>query len=176
LYKNDNPVESAVTIIFYSENEKINIIFIKRKEDGKAHGGQVAFPGGKFEKEDNKLIYTAIRETFEEIGIKIHKNQIIGQLTPIFIPVSNFKVTPFIAYLDYKPEYLLSENEVDKIITAEIHDLFGKENTGTKFFNRNNIQFTAPYFRANGDIVWGATAMILSELKEIIIKSKMLEK
>jgi 8-oxo-dGTP pyrophosphatase MutT (NUDIX family) len=173
LNQNKVPKLSSVMIIFYPEKGKINTIFIKRKEDGKAHGGQVAFPGGKFEISDENLMHTAIRETFEEIGVEIPKNQVIGSLTPLFIPISNFEVSPFIAYLKTPPVYILSDKEVEKIITVEADILFNNNNKGEKLITRNNLEITAPFFRANGDIIWGATAMILSELNEIINNSEI---
>jgi len=166
-FKNE-PRESAVTILFYEEDKKIKIIFIKRNEDGKAHSGQVAFPGGKYELEDKNLKTTALRETFEEIGIEQSKIKIIGQLTPLYIPISNFRVTPFVAYLENVPTYKISESEVQKIITAEITEFFNDKNLGTRELKRNEIIISAPFFGVQNDIVWGATAMITSELYEVL--------
>lgn len=159
--------QSAVMLIFYPEAKYPKLIFIKRKEDGKAHSGQIAFPGGKYEEADKNLKNTAIRETYEEIGVQVPEIQIIGKLTSLYIPVSNFDVYPFISYLNSKPDFIINNQEVERIIEIKIDELFHKTNIDKKIFIRNKIEIEAPFFRANGDIIWGATAMILSELKEI---------
>jgi len=168
--KNQTPRKSAVLIIFYPKNEEVNIIFIKRIEDGKAHSGQVAFPGGKFEESDISLLNTSIRETFEEIGVKIDVNSIIGKLTPIYIPVSNYDVTPYIAFLNSEPEYIISNDEVQRVVTVNINNLLNTNNLATATLDRGSYLVEAPFYRIDDDMIWGATAMILSELNEIISK------
>jgi len=165
-----SPRDSAVLILFYEENSNIYIIFIKRNEDGKAHSGQVAFPGGKYENEDKDLKTTALRETFEEIGIPENEINIIGELTSLYIPVSNFRVKPFVGYLSKKPNYNINNHEVQRIITAEIFEFFNDKNISEIELIRNELKIQAPYFGVINDKVWGATAMILSELYEIIKK------
>lgn len=170
LFNINTAKKSAVLIIIFPQNSDFKIIFIKRKNDGSTHSGQVAFPGGKFEKEDISLINTSIRETFEEIGVRISNENIIGSLTPIYIPVSNFEVAPFVGFLHKEPEYKLSTNEVEKIITVKISDLLDVNKKGEKLLERGNYLVNAPFFKTEDDIIWGATAMMLSELNEVILR------
>ncbi len=162
------PRESAVLILFYENNKQIYIIFIRRKEDKKVHSGQIAFPGGKYEEEDKTLKNTAIRETYEEIGISENDITVIGQLTEIIIPISNYKVTPFVGFLKQKPVYNISLDEVQEVLEVNISQLFAPENRLITELERNGIKIHAPYFKIDNDKIWGATAMITSELNEVI--------
>lgn len=95
--------KSAVLLLLFPDKGSLNLLFIKRAEDGGKHSGQIAFPGGKFEENDNILENTALRETEEEVGIKKEDIKILKSLTSLLIPVSNFSVKPFVGIIDYKP-------------------------------------------------------------------------
>lgn len=165
---NNNLKKSAVMIILFRKIDKIFSILIKRNEYNGVHSAQIGLPGGKFENIDINLENTAIRETFEEIGVLINSNQIIGSLTPIIIPVSNFIVYPFISYIDNVENFKLDSKEVSEIIFYDIDDLFNDNNILMTNVSAVDNVIEAPAFNLNKNIVWGATAMILSELKDIM--------
>ncbi len=165
---NHNLKKSAVMIILFRKIDKIFSILIKRNEYNGVHSAQIGLPGGKFENIDINLENTAIRETFEEIGVLINSYQIIGSLTPIIIPVSNFIVYPFISYIDNVENFKLDSKEVSEIIFYDIDDLFNDNNILMTNVSAVDNVIEAPAFNLNKNIVWGATAMILSELKDIM--------
>ncbi|SMO32908.1 8-oxo-dGTP pyrophosphatase MutT, NUDIX family [Saccharicrinis carchari] len=160
--------ESGVLILLYIKNNELYIPFIQRPEYKGAHSAQVSLPGGKFEPYDNTLKDTALRETWEEIGVKPDRMQIVGNLSPIYIPNSNFNVMPYVAYVAECPTFTPDAFEVDYIIEAKLLELMAPETVQTFVKNINGHTIKAPFFNINNCKIWGATAMIISELKEII--------
>ena len=160
--------QSAVLILLYPKNNSLYIPFIQRPRYNGAHSGQISLPGGKVELGDINYTQTALRETHEEIGVNIDDIDIIGQLSPIFIPNSNFNVSPFIGYIPYIPEFKPDTYEVESIIEAPLSQILNPDNIDFFEKEKNGIQIKAPYFNINKNIIWGATAMILSELIEVI--------
>jgi len=159
----------GVMILLYPVNNIIYSVLILRTEYEGIHSGQVALPGGKYEKNDLNLVYTAIRETSEEIGINNADIKIIGQLSKLYIPPSDYVVYPSIGFVQQKPEFILNTNEVKEIIEYPIKILLNDAIIKSKDFHINtSLSFKAPYFQIENQIVWGATAMILSEFKEIL--------
>ena len=166
-----DPRHAAVLLHIYPIKNKAYFTLIKRTTYDGAHSGQIALPGGKVEKEDFDLTETALREAKEETNITSEKIKIIGELTKIYIPPSNFYVTPILSLHDTKPNYILQKNEVEKIIEVKLSDLLDSKNMlNTDIKLRNGEILNTPSFKLNNEIVWGATAMILNELR-IIIKS-----
>ncbi len=157
---------AAVMIILFPEDNKIKTVFIKRMPDPGPHSGQIAFPGGRKEITDIDLTDTAIREVREEIGVNISPEKIIGKLTPIEIPVSGFSVLPVISVLDNKPDFVLCEKEVGDIYVIDIIELFNNKDFRT--VPARGIQIETPCYLFNGTIIWGATAMVLSEFETLI--------
>ena len=131
------------------------------------HSGQISFPGGKMEAQDASLKHTALRETHEEIGINPDDINVLGELTQVYIPPSNFMVTPFLCYLDYEPEFVLN-HEVSEIIEPCILDLNRNTHLRTERVETKYGTFKVPAYVFNDKIVWGATALMLSELEEIL--------
>ena len=111
----EDPRQSAVMILIYEKEDEPQIIMIKRAEYDGVHSGQIAFPGGKKEKNDTELIETAFRETFEEVGLRKENIDIIGKLSPLWIPVSNMCVHPFVGYYSMKPIFVIQEKEVQQV-------------------------------------------------------------
>ncbi len=163
-YEPKNPRKGAVLMLFYPDENQSLVPFIKRPSYEGVHSGQVAFPGGKWEKEDEDLSHTALREAEEEIGIAQEKVKLIGRLSDLFIPPSNFLVSPFIGYLEDKPDFNPDPFEVERIINCPVHQLtdvsIRKEGEITV---RDKYQLRAPYFDIDNEMVWGATAMMLGE-------------
>jgi 8-oxo-dGTP pyrophosphatase MutT (NUDIX family) len=161
--------QAAVCAVLYPHEATIRLAYIVRAahEDDR-HGGQISFPGGKVEVEDEDLSHTALRELREETGISVEKSQVLGALTSLYIPVSNFMVHPFVIGLHEKPEVLRQESEVDEIFGHDLHHLLSlpigrKQITGYGFTIPS-----APYFDLNGRTLWGATAMMTNELLEVV--------
>lgn len=167
--------ESAVLILLYEKNNKIHLVLIERSVyDGK-HSGQISFPGGKKDVSDKNLKETALRETFEEIGLNATDISIIAQLSHLYIPVSNFLVFPFVGFYNKIPKFIKDDFEVENIIEVSLETLLDKNNISEKTIKipNKNIQFKTPIYKINNIDIWGATAMILSEFLEIIEKKKV---
>ncbi len=168
--KPNNPRLSAVGVHLFKINSEWHFILIERSEYDGHHSKQIAFPGGKKDNTDLDLEQTARRESEEEINISMEFSQLIGQITPVYIPVSNFEVFPFIFFHENIPSFSRSEKEVSDIFLVKITDLVNE-----KFISKTNIRISdhtnlkdIPCFIFNDKIIWGATALILSELKELI--------
>ncbi len=160
--------KSSVLIPLFEKNSKIFTILIQRPEYNGVHSAQVSFPGGGYEETDMSLENTALRETEEEIGIDRTKINIIGSLTDLYIPPSNYRVKPFIGYCNNIGELIPDKHEVKKIFTVEINEFAGNKNIKSKKIRiKNGTEFETSYYDMMGLTVWGATAMILSEFAEL---------
>ncbi len=162
-------IPAAVLVLFYhSPDNKIRLIFIQRQQYDGVHSGQISFPGGRFEIGDNNLLITALRETKEEIGIPTELIRPIGQLSQLYIPPSNFLVSPYAAYLEQTPVFEKDDNEVAEVFAIEIAKLIDYRSFQMQRVKGRNYDFDAPCFFVDGRVIWGATAMILNELITII--------
>jgi len=165
----DDARQSSVLILLYPLGGSVGIVLTMRNEYRGIHSGQISLPGGKHEETDESLIYTALRESKEEIGIDPGQVQIIGQLTEMYIPPSNFLVTPVVGYQAIRPCFTAEPKEVARIIEIRIDELIDQRNRQVKKMKLNlGFSLKVPSYYINGNIIWGATAMILSELREII--------
>lgn len=161
--------KSAVLILFYDHQTQPRLIFIKRPNYRGVHGGQVSFPGGKLEEKDATLTDTALRESKEEIGINPEKVELLGSLTPLYIPPSNFWVYPFVGYCELLPRLIPCQTEVEKILEADFKEILSPEIIMEgEVAASGNRRLVAPYFLIKGHVVWGATAMILNELRTMM--------
>lgn len=165
----EDATKSSVLILLYPFACSIGLVLMLRPEYGGVHSGQISLPGGKFEEADENLIYTALREAQEEIGIDPMQVQILGQLTEMYIPPSNFMVTPIVGYQTSKPKFTADSKEVAKIIEIRLDELLDEKNKQmNKIKHSLGFSLKVPSYSINGNIIWGATAMMLSELKEIV--------
>ena len=158
----------AVLIPLYLHEGRLSVVLIKRPNYSGTHSGQVSFPGGKHEEEDPDLQFTALRESREEVGLPPQSVEVIGQLTDLYIPPSNFLVHPFVGFVRELPELVPDQHEVESILQPEMshffeHDFREKDIRITEHFSLN-----APYYEVDGHTVWGATAMILAELQQVL--------
>jgi 8-oxo-dGTP pyrophosphatase MutT (NUDIX family) len=163
------PREAAVLVLFYP-NIKNETCFLltKRASYNGTHSAQISFPGGKTEKADTNLQETALRETLEEVGVQPLSVKIIRELTSVYIPPSNFLATPFLGFVDEKPTFILN-HEVEKEIEVLVSDLLDDANTSTVVLDTSYMKKTeVPCFKINNHIIWGATGMMLSEIKELL--------
>lgn len=164
-----NPREAAVLALFYpNENNETTFLLTKRASYKGTHSAQISFPGGKPEPIDLNLKSTALREANEEIGVDHNEITIIRRLSDTYIPPSNFLVTPFLGYCNQKPIFT-PNYEVAEIIEVSVKELLNDSNiTYTPMSTSYMDNVEVPSFKLNGYIVWGATAMILSEIKDLI--------
>jgi len=160
--------EAAVLILLYPVNGIIQTVFIQRPEYDGVHGGQISFPGGKKELSDPDLLHTAIREASEETGIDPSDVNIIGALTPLYIPVSNIVVATYVGWSDKKPFFKAEATEVVFIIEADINPFLDYSIIKTRPFEIRGEMIDIKYFDYKGNVIWGATAMIFNELLTII--------
>ncbi len=168
------PRESAVLALLYPDNEEVMLVLMKRASGNSVHSGQISFPGGQAEAFDKDAAATALRETEEETGIDRNKISIIGKLSEVYISPSNFNVIPFVGYLEKKPDFKPNE-EVERIITAAISDFQKPEaKTVRRVTTSYAINLEAPCFVVDGEILWGATAMMINELLVVIGKNRQL--
>lgn len=163
---------SSVLLLLFPEGERLYICLMKRPSTMRHHPGQISFPGGKVEKEDVSAEMTALREAREEIGIDPYSIEILGKLSDLYVEVSKFSIQPFLAWADKKPDFLINSGEVEELILLPLSDFVTEET----IFETELQTFTGPllvnYYPYNGEIIWGATAMILSELIEILKRQK----
>lgn len=159
---------SSVLLLFYPDGDRVMLVFIQRPVYNGVHSGQIAFPGGGFESEDLNSIETALRETREEIGIPREKITILGKLTPLYIPPSNFLVDPYVGYMDEIPQFVPDPEEVHEIFALNISDLLHQDCVQIREVSGTGYRFEVPCFFIENRLIWGATSMILSELLDII--------
>ena len=164
-----NPRVAAVMMLFYPKNDATHLVLIVRNSYKGVHSAQIAFPGGKYELEDQNFAETALRETHEELGIHPDKIEILKPFTELYIPPSNFMVYPFLGISKEELVFTPQLSEVADIIELPL-SLFLDDalvvNTNLSTSYADNISI--PAFKIEEHIVWGATAMMLSELKEIL--------
>ena len=168
----DDAKPSAVMILLFHKNEEWHIIAIRRTEDGHAHSGQISFPGGKKEQADENLLITALRETYEEIGIRQENIEYIGSLSSVYISVSNFNVYPYIGFLKNINELNISTDEVQEVLEIKLSELLSphaKITTEVKSPIQPKLTRVVNAYKPREDvIIWGATALMIAELELIL--------
>ena len=167
----NNPKKAAVLILLYPKNNRTHLVLIERNSYLGVHSSQIAFPGGKVEVNDPSVAFTALRETQEEIGVEMNKVSIIKAFTEVYIPPSNFMVFPFLGYVNEELQFVPDSKEVASIIELSIENFLDESLVVTKTMNTSySKDISVPAFKIQEYYVWGATAMILSELKEVLKK------
>jgi len=165
-----NAKESAVLALLFPFKDDIGILLIKRTADNSVHSRQVSFPGGKKEPDDTDLVATALRETEEETGIPQEDITVLGTLSKIYIHPSNFNVFPFVGYINYDPE-VYANDEVEKPLKIPLSELSDSRFPVNKDITGHDGKiYPVPCYYIQNEIIWGATAMMLSELVTIIME------
>ncbi len=157
---------SAVLILLFLDNDnKLKVLLTLRAQGLSKHKGQISFPGGRMDNSDVNLRATALREAYEEVGLRNNNLEIIGPLSPLVIPITDFIVYPIVAYCPMKPTLRRNPDEVQKIIIVPLEDILNNKNIKSKVFESSSSDksYSAPYFDVEGIEIWGATAMILAE-------------
>lgn len=161
------PRQSAVLVLIYPKTgEGLHLILTKRNDSLRGHSGQVSFPGGKRDEEDTSFEQTALREACEEIGICDNlRLNLLGRLTTMWIPPSNFEVVPVVATMRSEPQLIPNPDEVDRILHLPLSSLLDDKTKKTTKMTFRDMDFDVPYYDVDGHIVWGATAAMLAELE-----------
>jgi 8-oxo-dGTP pyrophosphatase MutT (NUDIX family) len=167
-----NYKKSAVCLLFYPKADEIFFVLIKRPTTHQYHAGQIALPGGSCDG-DETYEQTALRELFEETGVVINRKHIIGRLTPLYIPVSNFYIQPTVACIDTLPIFNPHTKEVVELIEFPLKGILDESIVAETTVNLTTvIKIKAPYFNIQGNMLWGATAMLLSEVKQLLLQNR----
>ena len=156
--------KGAVLILFYPHQDQIYIPMILRPTYSGVHSGQVGLPGGGREAIDDDLTATALREAHEEVGVAPDKVTILGRLSRLFVSPSNYLVQPTVAWTDFRPEFQIDPYEVAMLIEAPVEALLDPGNLHEEEWPLRDRHATVPFYAVEDQVIWGATAMMLSEL------------
>jgi 8-oxo-dGTP pyrophosphatase MutT (NUDIX family) len=159
---------SGVLLLLYPEGKELYLCLIKRQSYLKHHAGQIGFPGGRKEMKDISLTDTALRETSEETGIPQDKIRLLGALSPLYVAVSGFIIHPFVAWYPDTPAFNIDTGEVEKIVLFPLLRNLKKPDIREVSLETLTGWLTVPALQCAGEIIWGATAMILSEFLDIL--------
>ncbi|WP_435625180.1 NUDIX hydrolase [Flagellimonas sp.] len=165
-----NPKKAGVMALFYpNTSQNTQLLLILRKTYQGVHSNQIAFPGGKEEPEDKSLLETALRETHEEVGIPPTSVEVVKELSEVYIPPSNFLVQPYIGLYPKPESFQIQESEVESVVEVLLSDFLDGSNLSEEKLSTSYAKnISVPAFKLNGYTVWGATAMMLSEIKELL--------
>ncbi len=165
-----NSKKAAVTALFYPDEKQVTkLILILRKTYKGVHSAQVGFPGGRREDSDETLMHAALRETWEEVGVPISDIKVLKAMTELYIPPSNFTVYPYFGITHKTPMFVKQDEEVEDLIEVLLTDFVDDNSiSSVKVMTSLEKEMQVPAFILNGHIVWGATAMMLSELKDLL--------
>jgi 8-oxo-dGTP pyrophosphatase MutT (NUDIX family) len=156
---------SSVMLLLFRENAGLYVCLIKRPATMKHHAGQIALPGGQIEPGESPL-QAALRETWEEIGIVPEEIEVLGSLSELFIDVSGFIIHPFVGWLKGTPRFAINKTEVEKILRFPL--LTYKNSLGETELETASGKLNVPCFHFEGEIIWGASSMILSEFIDVL--------
>ncbi len=164
------PSHAAVMAVFYPGVQKeTRFVLILRKTYKGVHSNQVGFPGGRVEVEDKNLMHTALRETEEEVGIPRQEVEVVRELSRLYIPPSNFWVYPFMGVMKRTPILIPQEEEVESVLEIKLKDFLSDSCLTTETLSTSYAkEIEVPAFLLSGHVVWGATAMMLSEMKDLL--------
>ncbi|MEX0866071.1 MAG: CoA pyrophosphatase [Pirellulales bacterium] len=168
---------AAVVVLLYPERSgpqlgTWKIILTQRPGNLPHHGGQICLPGGMVE-QDESLRQAALRELEEELGVAESQVTVLGRLSPLYVWVSNFWVTPWVAWCEEEPLWRPSPDEVTALVALPLADLLDDRCLGRIQQRRRGLQFTAPCIESGGHRIWGATSMILGELKSLLLETEI---
>lgn len=161
------PRESAVLVLLMPDPSDggLHICLTRRNENLRGHSGQISFPGGRRDPSDPSYEATALRETYEELGVYPHVPKVMGRLSMCYIPPSNFNVYPIVAALDHWPQFIPNPDEVAEVFTLPVVDLLRPGTKHSELRNFRDTEVRVPYYLVKGHKVWGATAVMLGEFE-----------
>jgi len=161
---------SAVLILLFKKDNQWSTMLMERNTYNGYHSGQISFPGGRKEDYDMDLKATALREFYEEMGVKLTSQDVIGEMSELYIPPSNFYVKPYLAYSDASLEFVPEEKEVSALLPIPLNQLLdpSAKTIEKVLISKSNTYINAPLYKINGKTIWGATAMMISELEFLL--------
>lgn len=160
------PRRSAVLIHLYQHLGDLHIVYIQRPEYDGVHSKQISFPGGKAEVGDKSILETALREAKEEVNIESSKIEILGALTELYIPPSNFLVQPFVSFQQERPSFIPDDREVGQIMEVRLGSLISQDLADYNVMNKSST-ISVKGFLIEGQVLWGASAMMTRELLDV---------
>lgn len=168
LIERQNPRLAGVLALFYPVNNIPHLVLMKRNVYEGVHSGQISLPGGQKEEIDIDLVATALRETHEEIGVAPEIVEVLGSLTRVFIPPSNFLVQPVVGVAKNRPAFVPDLKEVDELVEVPFHVFLDTSNFKETSVFARSLEMKVPAFHVQNEIIWGATAMMIAELAQIM--------
>lgn len=170
LFSNKPLRPAAVLIPIYRKNGECHVLLTKRTEELEYHKGQICFPGGSRHDEDVSLKDTALREAYEEVGIRPEDVEILGELDGFGTLTSNFLITPFVGVIPYPYEFIVSEHEIDELVEVPLSALANDSNYWEEERSAEGVTGKASFFKYKDKVIWGATAGILKQFVDLTFK------
>lgn len=158
---------AGVLIMLYPREGSLHFPLTRRTDDVEKHKGQISLPGGAQERGES-LLDTALRETWEEIGVRVEASAVLGSLSPIYVPPSGFLITPYVAALPDRPHFMPMDGEVAEMIEVPLSALFDPATVRRERWIVRGVEADVPFFQIGPHRVWGATAMLLSEFAAVV--------
>jgi 8-oxo-dGTP pyrophosphatase MutT (NUDIX family) len=158
---------AGVLVLLYPCDDHLFLVLTRRSVLVRYHQAQISLPGGRQEPGED-LVQTALRETSEELGVRTDSLRLLGTLTPLYIPPSDTCIHPFVAALPERPEFIPAPEEVEEVIEVPLEHLQDPVNRHEEVWTIRGIPVRVPFYLYEGNKIWGATAMVLAELLEIL--------
>jgi len=164
------PREGAVLVLLYpgGVDGELYLALTRRTDTVGSHRGQISFPGGSIDPDDISTAHAALREACEEIGVCETDLRLLGDLTPLYIPPSDFRIYPHVAYAPCRPEFHPQPDEVAELLEAPLSHFLSDAHTGLETWLIQGEPRQVPFYLVGGHKVWGATAMVLAELAAVV--------
>jgi len=166
-----SPKLGGVLLLLYPIDSYLHLVLTRRTEQVAAHKGQISLPGGAREPGDHSLLETALRETREELGIRTDQLQVLGPLTSLYIPPSDYCIQPYVAYADVRPDFSPEPTEVDELLEMPLKQLLDPVTREEEIWKLRGHPVVVPFYRLGEHKIWGATAMVLSEFEVMLRRS-----
>lgn len=169
IYKQTRYRPAAVLVPLYFKDGETHVLFTKRTHLVEHHKGQISFPGGRRDREDESLLITALRETEEEVGIAANDVRVLGQ-TDVFLTNTHYLVTPFVGFFEYPYEYKINHAEIERLVEVPLTFLLREDIFEVKNYQQNGFNWLVHYYHFGNDLIWGVTGFLLSNFLSIVFQ------
>jgi 8-oxo-dGTP pyrophosphatase MutT (NUDIX family) len=163
----DTCLRAAVLVLIYPRDDGFYLVLTRRTSQVAHHQAQISFPGGQMDK-DESSVETALREAAEELHIAPAEVRVLGELTPLYIPPSNYCIYPVVTVAKRRPDFRPSPHEVAEVIEVPLAHLLDIKNIKREIWPLRGMNVKVPFYFFGGHKIWGATAMVLAELLDLI--------